>query len=67
VRQPHGFYIFKAVIATVRPLSEVKDQIFDVLKQQHAKETIDRINTGIKVNFPNPDFPPKGASTEPAK
>ncbi len=61
VRQPHGFYIFKAEIVTIRPLSEVRDQIFEVLKQQHAKEWVDRVNTQIKVDFPNPAFPPKGA------
>jgi len=67
VRQPHGFYIFKAEIVTIRPLSEVRDQIFQVLKQQHAKEWVDRTNAEIKVTFPNPAFPPKGAPSTPAK
>ncbi|MGO9228569.1 MAG: peptidylprolyl isomerase [Bryobacteraceae bacterium] len=67
VKQPHGFYIFKADIVTVRPLSEVRDQIFDLLKQQHAKEWVDQMNSQIKVEFPNPAFPPKGAPTSPAK
>jgi hypothetical protein len=67
VRQPHGFYIFKADIVTIRPLSEVRDQIFNVLKQQHAKEWIARTDTEVKVSFPNPAFPPKGAPSTPAK
>jgi len=67
VRQPHGFYIFKADIVTIRPLSEVRDQIFNELKQQHAKEWIERTNAEIKVDFPNPAFPPKGAPTTPVK
>jgi len=67
VRQPHGFYIFKADIVTIRPLSEVRDQIFNELKQQHAKEWIERTNTEIKVDFPNPAFPPKGAPSTPVK
>jgi len=65
VRQPHGFYIFKAEIVTVRPLSEVRDQIFSELKQQHAKEWVQRMNAEVKVDFPNPAFPPKGAPTKP--
>ncbi len=64
VRQPHGFYIFKAEIVTTRPLSEVRDQIFSQLKQQHAKEWAERINAEIKVDFPNPAFPPKGVPSK---
>ncbi|MGO9011458.1 MAG: peptidylprolyl isomerase [Bryobacteraceae bacterium] len=67
VRQPHGFYIFKAEIVTIRPLSQVRDQIFNQLKQQHAKEWVDRTNAEIKVDFPNPAFPPKGAPSTPVK
>jgi len=63
VRQPHGFYIFKADIVTIRPLSDVRDQIFTVLKQQHAKEWMDRINSEVKVEFPNPEFQPKAPGT----
>jgi len=67
VRQPHGFYIFKADIVTVRPLSEVQDQIFNLLKQQHAAEWVKRTDAGIKVDFPNPAFPPKGVPGTPVK
>ncbi len=67
VRQPHGFYIFKADIVNIRPLSEVRDQIFNVLKQKHAKEWSDHLNTEVKVDFPNPAFPPKGVPGTPAK
>ncbi|HEY1218474.1 MAG: peptidylprolyl isomerase [Bryobacteraceae bacterium] len=67
VRQPHGFYIFKAEIVTSRPLSEVQDQIFNLLKQQHAAEWVKRTDTEIKVTFPDPAFPPKGAPSTPAK
>jgi len=67
VRQPHGFYIFKAEIVTVRPLSEVQDQIFMRLRQQHAKDWVDRVNAEVKVDFPNPAFPPKGVPSAPVK
>jgi len=67
VRQPHGFYIFKADIVTIRDLSEVRDQIFTVLKQRHAKEWLDRVNSEVKVEFPNPEFQPKSAAAPPSK
>jgi hypothetical protein len=67
VRQPHGFYIFKAEIVTIRDLSEVQDQIHQVLKQQHAAEWVKRVDAEVKVNFPNPAFPPKGVPSKPAK
>jgi parvulin-like peptidyl-prolyl isomerase len=67
VRQPHGFYIFKAEIVTIRDLSEVRDQIFRVLKQQHAADWVKRVDAEVKVSFPNPAFPPKGAPSKPAK
>ena len=67
VRQPHGFYIFKADIVTIRSLSQVRDQIFELLKAQHAKEWMDRINSEVKVEFPNPEFQPKSAPGTPSK
>lgn len=67
VRQPHGFYVFKADIVSVRPLSEVRDQIFSLLKQQHAKAWADQINTQVKVDFPNPAYPPKNVPGPPVK
>lgn len=67
VRQPHGFYVFKAEIVTFKDLSEVRDQIFSLLKQQHAAEWVKRTDAEIKVTFPNPEFPPKGVPSKPAK
>jgi hypothetical protein len=66
VRQPHGFYIFKATILTVRPLSDVKDQIFQMLQQQHAKEWFDRTNAAVGVKFPNPAYQPKPKEATPS-
>jgi peptidyl-prolyl cis-trans isomerase C len=58
VRQPHGFYIFRAEEVTYTPYSKVRDQIFAQLKQTNAKEEIDKMDREVKVEFPNPAFPP---------
>ncbi len=59
VRQAHGFYIFRAEEVSYLPLSQVRDQIFNMLKNQRAQEWVRKADQGTKVEFPNPDFPPK--------
>jgi peptidyl-prolyl cis-trans isomerase C len=59
VRQPNGYYLLRAEVVTVRALSEVRDQIFSDLKQQHFKEWMDKIHNEIKVEYTNPAFQPK--------
>lgn len=58
VRQARGFYIFRADEVSYRPLSQVRDQIFTTLKTQHAQQWVGQIDREIKVEFPNPAFPP---------
>ncbi len=59
VRQANGFYLLKAEVVTVRPLSQVNEQIANDLKQQHFKEWMDKIHNDTKVDYPNPAFQPK--------
>jgi len=63
VRQANGFYLLKAEAVTVRPLSQVNDQIFNELKQQHFKDWMDKVHSDTKVRYTNPAFQPKA---EPA-
>jgi len=58
VRQPHGFYIFRAEEVTYRPLSQVRDQIFTDVKNAHAQQQILELDHEVKVEFPNPAYPP---------
>jgi hypothetical protein len=59
VRQPHGFYIFRAEEVVYRPLSQVRDQIFSEIKTLHAKDWVTKADRETKVEFPNPAFQPK--------
>jgi parvulin-like peptidyl-prolyl isomerase len=66
VRQPNGFYIFRADEVTYRPLSQVRDQIFTRLKEDKYKEWLDKENKQVQVQYTNPQFlglvPANGAS-----
>jgi len=56
VRQPNGFYVFRSEEVTYRPLSQVRDQIFMELKNQHFHEVMDRVNNEAQVKSINPAF-----------
>jgi peptidyl-prolyl cis-trans isomerase C len=56
VRQPNGFYIFRAEEITVRPLSSVREEIYNLLKDQRSKEWMDKTNRELKVTYNSPEF-----------
>ena len=57
VRQAHGYYIFRADEITFAPLSQVRDSIFQQLKQQHFQEWTQKLDAGTKVEFPKSETP----------
>ncbi|HKE20814.1 MAG TPA: peptidylprolyl isomerase [Bryobacteraceae bacterium] len=68
VRQPRGFYIFRAEEVTYPPLSKVRDQIFMKLKTERGQAWETKMDKETKVEFPDPAFPPKKApAPAPAK
>ncbi|HTS27924.1 MAG TPA: peptidylprolyl isomerase [Bryobacteraceae bacterium] len=56
VRQQSGYYLLMADDITYRPLSQVRDEIFSELKQQHYAEWLDKTNRDNKVTFTSPEF-----------
>jgi len=56
VRQPNGFYLFKATEVTYRPLSEVRDEVYNDLKMQHHREWLDKTRLETKVQIVNEPF-----------
>lgn len=56
VRQPNGFYIFRAEDVTVRPLSQVRDEIFAQLKEQRYGEWIEKANRDTKIEYNSAEF-----------
>ena len=57
IPQPGGFYIVHADSVSYRPLDEVKDSIFDQLKQEKVKKWLDDLRNSTKVEFPKNDPP----------
>ena len=62
VRQPNGFYIFRAEEISARPLSEVKGEIDADLRNKKAREVLDRIINSLNITFPD-----RTAPASPAK
>jgi len=58
IRQPGGFYIVHCDAVTYPSLDEVKDTIFDQLKQEKAKKWLDDLDKNTKVEFPKNDPAP---------
>ena len=56
VRQPNGFYLFRAEAFTVQPFSEVKDDILNELRQARFKEWMDQTNHNLNIQIQNQAF-----------
>jgi len=60
IRQAGGFYIVHADAVTYAPLAEVKDALFDQLKQENARQWLQNLDKSTKVDFPkNDQVPPQ--------
>jgi parvulin-like peptidyl-prolyl isomerase len=56
VPQSNGYYIFRVEDISVRPLEEVRDEIFGELKHRHFAEWVDQTRRGVGVQFTNLEF-----------
>jgi parvulin-like peptidyl-prolyl isomerase len=56
LRQPNGYYLLRADEVTYRPLSQVRDEIFEELKHEHYNQWFAQINRETKVEITNPAF-----------
>jgi len=65
LRQPNGFYLLHAESVDFRPLKDVRDRVFNDLKQKHFNEWMDKVHRDIKVEYPNPAFQPKQPAPAP--
>ena len=69
LKQPNGFYLLRAAEVKVRPLSEVRDDIYTELKNERATQWLDQVNKEAKLQFMNPEFigKPAPAPANPPK
>ena len=56
LKQPNGFYLLRAEEVTVRPLSEVRDDIYNDLKNDRSTQWLDKVNRESKLQFMSPEF-----------
>ena len=56
LRQAGGFYLLRAEEVTYRPLPQVRDEIFEQLKQEHFAKWMEQMNRETKVEITSPAF-----------
>ncbi len=56
LKQPNGFYLLRAEEVTVRPLSEVRDDIYNDLKNDRSTQWLDKVNADSKVQIMSQEF-----------
>ncbi|HXK02568.1 MAG TPA: peptidylprolyl isomerase [Verrucomicrobiae bacterium] len=56
LKQPNGFYLLRAEEVGVRPLSDVRDEIYNELHNLKAKVWLDRLNMDTTVKILSPAF-----------
>ena len=54
VRQPNGFYIFRAEEAGVEPLDKVRSQIIEQLKTSHMTEWVQATQKSVEIKIEDP-------------
>ena len=56
LKQPNGFYLLRAEEVTVRPLSEVRDEIYTELKNIRSDEWLRGMDREAQVRILSPEF-----------
>ena len=56
VRQPNGFYIFRAEAVSEKPFSEVRDKIYTELKNARLRDWMEAETKSLNVKFENEQF-----------
>ena len=66
MRRTGGFYIFKADSMVEQPYSEVRDEIYNMLKEVKMRQWMDRLQQSIPVKVDPAAIHPAGPSAPPA-
>jgi len=51
LRQPNGYYLLRAEEVTYRPLAQVRDEIFEALRQERYNQWLAKVNRETKVEI----------------
>jgi peptidyl-prolyl cis-trans isomerase C len=66
VRQPNGYYIFRAEEVSAQPLSQVKAEIDAHLRDQSSRAWLDNVVNSLGIKFENEAFFGPGPAAPPA-
>jgi hypothetical protein len=66
VKQPNGFYLFRAEEVTAQPLADVQEEIVNELKQVQFKKWMDEVNRGLNLKIENEGYFTQGTGAPPA-
>jgi peptidyl-prolyl cis-trans isomerase C len=56
VKQPNGFYLFRAQEVAVQPLAEVQEEVVNELKQAHFKTWMDDVTRDLNLKIQNEGY-----------
>jgi parvulin-like peptidyl-prolyl isomerase len=56
VKQPNGFYLFRAEEVTAQPFAEVQDEVLNQLKQAHFKQYMDEVTRSLNLKIQNEGY-----------
>lgn len=66
VRQPNGFYLFRAEEVTVRSYQQVQAEIYDIVRQANFQKWLESMDKSVQIKIENPAFF-KTTAAAPAK
>lgn len=67
VKMPNGFYLFKVVNLSLKPYEEVKDQVYEELRQARFQTWFDGARKGFQIKVDNPEAFKAVAAETPAR
>jgi len=67
VKQPNGFYLFRAEEVGTQPYAEVQEQILNQLREAHFKKWMDDLSAGLNLKVENPAFFTEGGPAPTGK
>jgi len=67
VKQPNGFYLFRAEEVGPQPYAEVQEQILNQLREAHFKKWMDDLSAGLNLKVENPAFFTEGGPAPTGK
>lgn len=67
VKQPNGFYLFRAEEVSAQPLAEVQEEVLNEVKQAHFKQWMDEVSRSLNLKIQNEAFFGEGGASTASK